>query len=450
MRKHLFTRAVVAAGVILLLNVLMPLCVFADSVTDTISVYIGYFGWNEDQYVEKASYHWSDLDDKFGGALDTKVTVYSYYSGNRTYLAAARGFTIRDLMEYSGVDVNSISRLDFFTKDQTVGPYRTFTKYTLLDMPRYYFPNLAANEETGKLYAWDGNNIRGGATQVESMLALEDYTEWDAVGSEFEKFYDSTMLSPSSRFHLFFGQADPKEANTSSAAKYVYKILVTFAGAPVLSTDQTNVGLKVGSDFSVKVNAEAEDAMLNEFVAQHLQWSSSDKSVADVDTSGNLKVKKPGTAIITASFGKSSVSVPVKVSGNGSNSGGQSTGQSSSPGADPGASQKEDQIAADTEKADVSSKDNDSVYELSSSLMSQKAYAQWVQKVMKNTKSNNSHISKQSQASNVSMSSDAEQLVVHMKKQPKVAAAVGIILATVFLLGFMFGMVRFKHELSNR
>lgn len=458
MRRKSFLRMVITAGVILILNCLLAANAFADSVTDTISVYVGYFGWTDDQYVEKATYHWSDLDDKFGGALNTRVAVYSYYNGSRTYLAAARGFTVRDLLEYSGIDLSSISKLDFFTKDQTVGPYRSFTKYSLLDMPRYYFPNLAADEETGKLYAWDGNDIRDGATRVESMLALEDYTEWDAVGVEFQKFYDSTMFSPSCRFHLFFGQADPEEANTSSAAKYVYKIFVTFAGAPVLSADQTNIGLKVGSDFTVKVNSAAEDALLDQYVAQHLKWSSSDESVAVVDANGKLTVKKPGTTVITAAFGKSSISVPVTVSGNGADSGGETPGQAqgqnqgqiAAPDKKSGAPQEAVQPSAKTAQPAASKEESSGVYELSSSLMSQKEYAQWVQHVLTDTKSADDHVSKQSQLSNLSMSADAEQLVVRARKQPQVAVALCTGLVAIFLIGFVFGLIRFRLELSNR
>lgn len=60
--------------------------------------------------------------------------IYCNGSG-RTYLAFARGFYIRDLLDYAGVDVNSIASIDFFTKDHSVGAYRSFTKYALLDQP---------------------------------------------------------------------------------------------------------------------------------------------------------------------------------------------------------------------------------------------------------------------------------------------------------------------------
>ena len=188
------------------LTLLMILCaalalpVFADAVTDSISVCIGYFGWSEDEYVEKAKFSWQELDDWYGGALDTHEEYYSYCNGSgRTYLAFARGFYIRDLLDYAGVDVNSIASIDFFTKDHSVGAYRSFTKYALLDQPRYYFPNLAGDAETGELYAWDGgDDLWVGAYQVEPMLALEDYTEWDTAGFDFESYADESLFSTGS------------------------------------------------------------------------------------------------------------------------------------------------------------------------------------------------------------------------------------------------------------
>ncbi len=245
--------------------------------------------------------------------MDTFERVYSYYSGSRTYLVAARGFAIRDLLQYAGVDLNSIAAIDFFTKDHQNGAYRSFTRFSLLDQPRYYFPNMAANEKTGEVYAWDGGDLWSGAVTVESMLALEDYTEWDAVGSEFEMRYDPNMLSPNARFHLFFGQTSPEEANTSSAAKYCYKLLITFAGTPNLSTDETNIDLKIGSGHKIELNVDAEDGLLNDYVVSHIVWTSSDETVAEVSEDGTVTVNGAGEAVITATFGSSSVSVTVTV-----------------------------------------------------------------------------------------------------------------------------------------
>ncbi|MBR5708848.1 MAG: Ig-like domain-containing protein, partial [Oscillospiraceae bacterium] len=307
-------RVFAAAFAALLLIVLLPRTARADSVTDTLTIGVGYFGWSEDQYIEKATYHWTELDDWAGGALDTHLVIYSYYSGARTYLVAARGFYIRDLLYYAGIDFGSISSIDFFTRDHSNGAYRSFSRYSLLNMPRYYFPNLAANEETGEIYPYDGDDIWNGASQVEAMMALEDYTEWDVPGAEFEQLYDPAMLNPNARFHLFFGQSRPDEASTSSAAKYCYKLLVTFAGTPVLGADETDMELKIGSARKIELTVDAEDGLLNDYVRDNIVWSSSDPAVVAVGADGTVTVLSEGEAVVTASFGESSVSINVRVS----------------------------------------------------------------------------------------------------------------------------------------
>ena len=44
------------------------------------------------------------------------------------------------------------------------------------------------------------------------MLALEDDTEWDTSGFDFESYVDESLFSTGSRFHLFFGQQNPEKA----------------------------------------------------------------------------------------------------------------------------------------------------------------------------------------------------------------------------------------------
>ena len=65
--KKLLTRL----ALLMILCAALALPVFADAVTDSISVCIGYFGWSEDEYVEKTKFSWQELDDWYGGALDT-------------------------------------------------------------------------------------------------------------------------------------------------------------------------------------------------------------------------------------------------------------------------------------------------------------------------------------------------------------------------------------------
>ena len=237
--KRLLTKC----ALLLALCAALALPALADSVTDTISVCIGYFGWTEDEYVEKAKFSWQELDDWYGG------------------------------------------------DDLWVGAY-----------------------------------------QVEPMLALEDYTEWDTPGFDFESYVDESLFSTGNRFHLFFGQQSPEEVATSSAAKYVYKILVTFSGTPVLSSEEQNLDLIVGSDHALHVTADAEDDALTDYVQQNLQYVSSDPSVVSVDQYGRLHVNAEGDAVITASFGQSSVSVNVHVGSGGASGTGSTSGTGTEPG----------------------------------------------------------------------------------------------------------------------
>ena len=468
----------------------------AGAVTDTISVCIGYFGWDEDQYVEKVTYNWRELDDLFGGALTTHEHVYSYYSGSRTYLVAARGFYIRDLLECAGIDFGSISRIDFFTKDQTIGAYRSFTKPSLFDMPRYYFPNLAVNPDTGDIYPYDGDDVYSGATRVEPMLALEDYTEWDSVGALFEQLYDTAMFSATSRFHLFFGQLSPTEANTSSAAKYVYKLFITFSGTPILSADETNIELKVGSDFRMSVNVFAEDSLLDEYVRDNLIWASSDERIVAVDGTGALTVKAEGEADITASYGSSSVSVPVRVSGDvaeaqmearpGGNpdgrngSGGEqapnagnnvatsadsradntdmtaSTPTLKTPGSsdtvqEPEAAQKpetKDEIEAPIERGDVLPDETvHNVFMLSPEYISRKEFEELTHSILAHKYIEGSDNAALNNARREGMDEDAQQLILLLETQKNHMAVTAVVLGAFFASGFGFGVVSFKRKL---
>ena len=174
------------------------------------------------------------------------------------------------------------------------------------------------------------------------MLALEDYTEWDTAGFDFESYADESLFSTGSRFHLFFGQASPEEAATSSAAKYVYKILVTFSGTPVLSSEESNLDLVVGSDHALHVTADAEDDALTAYVQEHLQYASSDPAVVSVDQYGRLHVNAEGDAVITASFGESSVSVQVHVGSGGASGTGSAAGEGTAPSRGGGSAKRRD------------------------------------------------------------------------------------------------------------
>ena len=441
------------------------------AVTDTISIHIGYFGWTEEQFIEKVTYHWRELDSLFGGILDTHELVYSYYSGGRTYHAAARGIYIKDLLELAGIDFGSISSIDFFTRDQTIGAYRSFTKSSLFDMPRYYFPYLAADEETGEPYAYHGGDLYDGAVRVESMLALEDITIWDNVGYMFEETYDRNMFSTGNRFHLFFGQLSPQDANTSSAAKYVYKLFITFTGTPVLSTEDSNIELIVGNNFRMIVNASAEDALLNAYVEDNLTWTSDDESVVTVDAFGNLTVIAEGQATITASFGVASVSAVVQVSSEvivpdapsgdsaiSSSSGSNGDGDGDGNGDGSGFYETDEFTSVDDIVEDITvpirnepeivTIDNSrNMFILSSELMNREEYAAWVSRVLGRSYIDDNDDGALSGSRGGGMGADAEVLILPFHDNPVYFLPVASALIVFFLLGFAYGTFSFRRKI---
>ncbi|MGN0968740.1 MAG: Ig-like domain-containing protein [Oscillospiraceae bacterium] len=410
---------------------LLTISASADSVTDTISIYVGYYGWSEDEYVEKATYHWTELADWCGGVLDTHEEIYSYYSGSRTYLVAARGFYIRDLLSYAGIDVGSVARIDFFTKDHNNGAYRSFTAYSLLEMPRYYFPNLAANEETGAVYAYDGDDIWNGATTVEAMLALEDFTEWDVSGTEFEQLYDPDMMNANARFHLFFGQTDPTEASTSSAAKYCYKLLITFSGTPVLTTGESNLDMKIGSGRKLEIDVDAEDGLLNDYVRGHITWSSSDSSVVSVSEDGTITVHSAGDAVITASFGNSSVSINVHAQEGEESGAGGNAGTPDETDAGPSGQESVQPLPTEGGVTEVVS---------GKKVMTVSAQA------LAGTRSGNADAEDHSGGY---MDEDTEQLVLTVPDRVSPALLTAAVLFLAFLLGGAYEIIRFKRLLRG-
>ncbi len=83
----------------------------------------------------------------------------------------------------------------------------------------------------------------------------------------------------------------------------------------MLSADETDLSLTVGSDHALHVSVSAEDVLLDDFVSGHIVWSSSDESVVRVDQNGNLTPVGEGTATVTASYGSAEATVTVRVGG---------------------------------------------------------------------------------------------------------------------------------------
>ncbi len=85
--------------------------------------------------------------------------------------------------------------------------------------------------------------------------------------------------------------------------------LETIIAVESVTLDKTSLDLYVGNTAELNATVEPENA-----ADKTVTWSSSDPTVATVDTNGNVKALKPGTATITATAGGKSATCTVTVS----------------------------------------------------------------------------------------------------------------------------------------
>lgn len=275
-------------SLLILSCLLLTLCLSASAagmVTDTLTVKVGYWGMDTDRYVELGTYHWSELERD----LPLHRQAYSFFrpdeSGNyRIAIDSAYGFDLADLLSYVSVDQSDVLSLQFYTQDQTVGYFTSFTAQDLFGTQRYYFSDLAAHihpvlDEDGNFVSWDASEAWGDSVLVPAMLALEDTWVWYDIGTEHTAPNYET-LSTGNRFRLLFGQAGPMETRTNQTAKYTHTVYVTFQGAPTvgeLPTLDSTLGSHSAS-FTVTVGNHA----ILEALASLLELRSSDESVLQI------------------------------------------------------------------------------------------------------------------------------------------------------------------------
>ena len=99
----------------------LSLCLGAEAagtVTDTLTVRVGYYGMEQDRYVEVATYHWSELYD----VLPLHYEAYSFFRSTddgtyNTVIDSAYGFYLADLLDYAGIYSGDIAVVAFYEAD---------------------------------------------------------------------------------------------------------------------------------------------------------------------------------------------------------------------------------------------------------------------------------------------------------------------------------------------
>lgn len=271
-------------ALLLLLSLAAP-GLAAGQVTDTLTVKVGYFGMETEQYAEVGTYHWSELSQN----LPIVENAYSFFrSGTdgvyRTVIDSARGFSISDLMDYVNINIQDIQSIQFYTKDQEIGYFTSFTNAELFETPRYYFNDLSSHIEpvyndAGEVVEYNADSAWNDCWEVAPMLALEDSWATYELGTEHTApNYES--MGTGNRFRLLFGQAYPTEVRTNQSAKYTHTLFVTLNGTPPVP-ELPELDGTIGSH-TIQFDMSLSNGTLREALAQLLNISSSDSSVLEI------------------------------------------------------------------------------------------------------------------------------------------------------------------------
>lgn len=282
-----------AVAVLLMLVLLSPVFFIqparADIVTDTLTVKVGYFGMLPEEYVEIGTYQWWELEE----SLPLHEETYSFFRSDalnrpdemRTVVDSARGFYLTDLLDFANIYIGDVSSLSFYTRDQEVGSFVSFTAQELFRHDRFYFENLAMHlrnpyhDASGKL-VYDDSEAWDYARVVEPMLALEDnWANFEISNNETPPNFDG--LHAGNRFRLLFGQHEPQATETSKSAKYVHTVLVTLSGTAIYVPEPPELDGTIGSH-EVKMNITVSNDDLLRALQSILGYVSSDESVLKV------------------------------------------------------------------------------------------------------------------------------------------------------------------------
>jgi hypothetical protein len=274
---------------------------------DTLTINVGYYGG---PYYQKKVFTVDEL-----ASLGLVSAVYSYIDNMPAVcLDYAKGVPISTIMNAVGIDINSIQRFYFYTNDNKGGYFTDFTKNSLLDTTRYYYPNLVFRyyEPDYDPEEYDEQAAKG-AIPVQSMMAISDNWVRHLPGPDDFGEIDYSVQRTFTRFRLMYGQVDTYTRTASKSAKWVHSINIMLGGGPTITTDVSVLEKEVGSKYRVTATVSAADDLIAENIKQALVWSTSDSSVATVDNKGNVTITGEGNVNITVSYqGKVLVSVQVK------------------------------------------------------------------------------------------------------------------------------------------
>ncbi|SDB19759.1 Ig-like domain (group 2) [Eubacterium oxidoreducens] len=322
----------------------IPKNVFAYDAVTEIKVTVGYWG---DETVDKGSASLSELSSSCG----LHKELYTWINdGSYPGTTEAEGIYISDLMDYFGVDIDSVYYFNFETSDSSTYLGSAYqwtlsqlfgTRYSMKNCfydvvedynnsdPDDFVNNYEDHYTVANIFdsasgafsktAWNERE------EVQPMLALRTYsTSWKnyepASVLTFDGGDDSYLVSTGKPI-LLFGQTSRDSSTRNLMAEMVKGIHIWFEGYPNISVNEDSISGKVGSSKKLKVTVETPDEDLTEYVSSQITWSSSDESIASVDENGNVTINAEGDATITGTYnGKTCFRVGVSGSAKSSDS----------------------------------------------------------------------------------------------------------------------------------
>ncbi|MBQ3369445.1 MAG: Ig-like domain-containing protein [Mogibacterium sp.] len=304
------TRSKILAGMaatLLLLSQflwMLPAFTYAETAGDVLVVRVQYYGEIGSKVREKARFTRKQLE-----AMGSRTYYYSNITRVGTVMSmAAHGPEVMTIIKQARIDPESIKNVTFRTTD---GYTRNFTVKNHLTAKKYYYPNLASCYERNDA----GNALTPleGATEdreiVPAILALQ-FGESKEPGIHAEDL----QMDVKKTYRFCMGQGDLKEGKMTNpsdgggditsmeSCHSIYGIDITLAGSPIrgMSLDLDDPNIEVGSYKQISVHLDVDELFADEFTADDLTWISSDPSIAEVDSDGEVTVHRQGTVTITA------------------------------------------------------------------------------------------------------------------------------------------------------
>lgn len=197
---------------------------------DKLTIQVGYFGT---EYYTVKEFTFEEL-----ASMPLVRQAYSAVSSDGTNgILTAMGVRLVDIITAAGVDVSSVEQLRFYNAlDEEIGV--TASRAWLIDMNRYYYPNLTSTLN----YTTGGGGAARNAVRTDAILALKDY--WDE-SSAVPDFY---RLDGTHRYHLIYGQTSARSDNLSKSILWVDTIKLQLSGSPSEETwSEEYLGKLVGS-----------------------------------------------------------------------------------------------------------------------------------------------------------------------------------------------------------